>query len=204
MLTTTRAKQLLYSIINSELRHTRACTLSRAQKSSSSSPCTLLILSDRSCGAALSIRTPSPLPRAELPLAIDCADLLQGQPSGSRLHSAPGKRPHLHPIEPVQQHTQWLLLRRAQTVPLLLRARRSGMRVPPDLSSNSRYDAIAYPMAEEKPPSLPPCHAPATATKIRPTDSDQFVQSLSNPTTCTTYACKSTSKTTPSSNGAST
>ena len=154
---------------------------SRAQKSSSSSPCTLSDPLRSQLWSHLSIRTPSPLPRAELPLAIDCADLLQGQPSGSRLHSAPGKRPHLHPIEPVQQHTQWLLLRRAQTVPLLLRARRSGMRVPLDLSSNSRYDTMPYPMAEEKPPSLPPCHAPATATKIRPTDSDQFVQSLSNP-----------------------
>lgn len=48
------------------------------------------------------IRTPSPLPRAELPLSIHYADLLQGQPLSTSLSR---EEPALAPIEPVHQAT---------------------------------------------------------------------------------------------------
>ena len=46
------------------------------------------------------IRTPSPLPRAELPLSIHYADLLQGRPPSTSLSR---EEPALAPIEPVHQ-----------------------------------------------------------------------------------------------------
>jgi hypothetical protein len=118
----------------------------------------------------------------------------------SRLHS-PGKSPHLHQSSQCNKEPVWLL-RCAQTVMLLVRllARLSGMPVPPDSSSNSRYDTISYARMNFLAPSLPPatshCHQA------------NGISSSSNPsqtlTTYTTSACKSTSRTTPSSNGAST
>jgi hypothetical protein len=143
------------------------------------SPAPCLILSDRSCGVALNSHLWHDL-TATACRATPGYRLRRSSSGSTTLTSLHPGRGRTCTNRASATKTQWLLLRRAQTAPLL-RARLSGTRVPPDLSSNSRYDAV---YSTRRKASYPPtCHLPATATKQKITSLTltQFVQSLSNP-----------------------
>lgn len=121
----------------------------------SSSPVSSAILSDLSCGVASFAHSR----RCRVP-SYPCLSITQifFRVGHSRPHS-PGKSPHLHQSSQCIKQQSWLL-KYAPTATLLLRARLSGTRVPPDLSSNSRYDTIF--LCEDAPQS-------ATVTSLTPT-----------------------------------
>jgi hypothetical protein len=138
------------------------------------------------------IRTPSPLPRAELPLPIP----LRRSSSGSTaLDFTLREEPALAPIEPLQQGIIMATEVRANgdaTAPATSKTEWYAGATRFELELEVRYELYA---------NAPPRCQPPTATKLTPPSSSNPSQTL---TTCITYACKSTSRTTLSSNGAST